>query len=77
MEWINYSRENEISVSTPIQSLEGNEYELVKNDEDLFIVVAFTQAIGFAIGEQPWTEEAEQNGFFFYAFITFVDNQYP
>lgn len=57
LEWVKYLDKNKISVSTPIESLEGNEYELVKNEEDLFIVVAFTQAIGFGIGEQPWSEE--------------------
>lgn len=57
LEWIKYLDVHDINVATPIKSLEGNDYEIVYNNKDTFIVVAFSQALGFGIGQQPWSDE--------------------
>lgn len=57
LEWLIYLDVNNINVATPIKSIYGNDYEVVKSESEEFIVVAFTEAIGLGIGEQPWSED--------------------
>lgn len=57
IEWLIYLDGNNFNVAKPIQSIYGKDYEVVKSDGDEFIVVAFTEAVGLGIGEQPWSEE--------------------
>lgn len=57
VDWLRYLDINNFKVATPIKSMHGNDYEVVKSEDEEFIVVAFTEAVGLGIGKQPWSEE--------------------
>lgn len=57
IEWIKHLSANSIRVAMPIKSKDNNVVELIHSEGQIFIVVAFEEAKGKGIGQQPWSFE--------------------